>query len=78
MQLMEEQFNEIQDWLPKLRGNVRWGRRRRCSSVCAIGGLVASDTELADAGPHLAEGACGWDGQSKKTVRKVSAARAGS
>ena len=43
---------------------MRWAERgvlgRRCSSVCAIGGLVASDTEIANTGQHLGEGACGW------------------
>ena len=27
MQLTEEPFDEIRDWLPKAQGDVRWGRR---------------------------------------------------
>ncbi len=54
-----------------------WGVGRRCSSVCAIGGLVASDTEMAmmldsTSVKVYADGT----GSLKKTVRKVSAARA--
>ena len=119
MPLTEEQFNEIQDWFPKPRGNVRWGHRRVLNGILYIlkhgcpwrslpacygrwntvyvqmrrwaergvlaavferlhdRGLVASDTEMAmmldstSVKVH-ADGT----GSLKKTVRKVSAARA--
>ena len=49
---------------------------RRCSSVCAIRGLVASDTEIAMLDSTSVKVHADGTGSLKKTVRKVSAARA--